>query len=131
MFWDDKWIPSSKDFKIHSARPLDCQLEMVSDLIDQHAHSWKEREVRNLVLEEEANVILCLPIAQSGRFLVWHYEAKGSYSVKSGHRLALEAAAKPTTPKPSSSYHPPEYLWKSIWSLHAPPKLKHFWWKSM
>lgn len=55
-------------------------------------------------------MILCLPIDQSDRedFLVF------ALFIKIGYKLALEAAAKSVTPKPSSFYPPDIPLSSSI-----------------
>lgn len=60
-FWDDKWIPDWKDFQVHTARPPDCPITYVSELIDQRRMKWKETEVRALVSKEEADSILSIP----------------------------------------------------------------------
>lgn len=132
QFWNDKWIPSSKDFKIHSGRPPDCSMEYVHEVINVSTKSWKERDIRALVCQEEADAILSIPISQSGRmdFLVWHPNPNGIYSVKSGYHLALEDAKAKLPPIASSSFHPPDKVWKFIWNLNIPQKLKHFWWKA-
>lgn len=132
LFWEDKWIPTAKDFKIHTARPPDCPLEYAHEFIDQNTRPWKEEEVRRWVPKETADSIISLPISHSGQddSLVWHYTSKGSYSVKTGYHLAYESQKKLSSSKASSSFQPPQAIWKFIWSMNVPPKLKYFWWKA-
>lgn len=132
QFWDDCWLPSSKDFKIHTARPPDCPLLLVRDFIDQRTKSWKEGDIRRWVSKEEAESILSIPFSQSAKmdFLVWHLESKGNYSVKTGYHVARESHLDECKTKASSSFQPPQAIWKFIWSINIPPKLKHFWWKT-
>lgn len=92
LFWDDKWVTVSKDFKIHTARPPDCPLEYVQDFINDQSKSWKEDEIIKWVSNEESNSILTIPISYTGKddSLVWHFDSKGHYTVKSGYHLARE-----------------------------------------
>lgn len=131
-FWSDSWVHFSKDYKIHSARPPDCTVEFVHDVIDQSSKSWKEKEIRALVSKEEADQILSIPISQNGKmdYLIWHPNSSGIYLVKSGYHIALAEHNAKLPSKASSSFEPPKSLWKFIWNLKVPPKLKHLWWKA-
>lgn len=131
-FWTDSWVHFSKDFKIHSARLPNCTVELVQEVIDQRSKPWKEREIRALVSKEEADQILSIPISHQGKmdYLIWHPNSNGIYSVKSGYHIALAKHNAKIPPKASSSFEPPKSLWKFIWNLKVPPKLKHFWWKA-
>lgn len=62
-FWSDSWVHFSKDYKIHSARPPDCTVEFVHEVIDRSSKSRKEKEIRALVSKEEADQILSIPIS--------------------------------------------------------------------
>lgn len=132
LFWSDNWIPISKDFKVHTARPPDCSVVYARDLIDARTKSWKEQDLRALVSKEEADAILSIPISQCGKedFLIWHFTPNGMYSVKSGYHLALADSEAKLSPIASTSFQPPKGFWKFIWNLSVPPKLKHFWWKA-
>ncbi|KAL7253272.1 hypothetical protein ACSBR1_007747 [Camellia fascicularis] len=61
--------------------------------------------------------------------LIWHYNSIGSYTVKSGYQCALPLTADPPANILSSSTQWCESDWKFVWSLHLPPKLKHFVWR--
>jgi len=107
-------------------------VEFVADVIDDTTLTWKEEQVRAIVSEEEEETILSIPISQSGRmdYLVWHPNPNGIYSVKTGYHLAVDEQASTLTPQASSSFQPPREVWKFIWNLNVPPKLRHFWWKA-
>lgn len=122
LFWNDNWLPSSQDFKVHTARAPDCPLVYVQDFIDQRSKTWKEADISRWVSQEEANEILSIPISHNGKvdFLVWHYEPKDHYTVKSGYHLARELQSAGAQPKASSSFNPPRALWKFIWSMNIP-----------
>ncbi|KAK6136178.1 hypothetical protein DH2020_030069 [Rehmannia glutinosa] len=60
--------------------------------------------------------------------IAWHYSANGKYSVKSGYRVALSLSAQTLNcPGQSGS---PSPLWKWIWNLEVPPKVRVFMWKT-
>lgn len=84
-----------------------------------------------MVSKDEANQILSIPLSHSGKldFLVWHPNPNGIYSVKSGYHIALAKYIAKLPPKASSSFEPLKSVWKFIWNLSVPSKLKHFWWK--
>lgn len=131
-FWEDKWLPSSKDFMIHSTRPPDCSFHWVSDVIDLKTKSWKEEVVREIVSQEEVDAFLSIPISHSGKqdSLVWHPNPNEVYSIKSGYHLATTEALSNLPSQASSSCQPPKGVWKFIRNLNVPPKLKHFWWRA-
>lgn len=131
LFWEDKWIPAAKDFKVHMARPPDCHLISVLDFINPHSKSWNEDELRKWISKDEVISILSIPISHIGKndTLVWHFDSKGHYTVKSGYHLARELQSNDALPKASSSFQPPQDVWKFIWNINI-SKLKHFWWKA-
>ncbi|KAB2633991.1 hypothetical protein D8674_036633 [Pyrus ussuriensis x Pyrus communis] len=73
-------------------KPLDCNLCFVSDLIDAENRCWKEEVITELFSELEGNLIISLPI--SLRLLedkvIWHFDKKGLFSVKSAYHVALD-----------------------------------------
>ncbi|KAI8548092.1 hypothetical protein RHMOL_Rhmol07G0245500 [Rhododendron molle] len=85
-FWEDRWVPSSPNFRISSPKPVECDIEEVKDVIDQVKGSWKKELLTKVVTQEEMQELLSIPISQVNRkdHLVWHYTKNGSYSVKSG-----------------------------------------------
>ncbi|XP_028051902.1 uncharacterized protein LOC114256459 [Camellia sinensis] len=129
-FWDDKWIPSIPGFKVLSSKPTESGIQHVQDVIDAHSTSWRIESLTNLVSEVEVEAIRLIPIAMdnSADSLVWHFEAKGEYSVRSGNSTALTKVSRGISSPPSSSFQPPKNFWKLLWALKVPPKLKNFWW---
>ncbi|KAK1401281.1 hypothetical protein POM88_000886 [Heracleum sosnowskyi] len=53
---------------------------------------WDENFIRNVFSEEDANLILSLPVVDNGveDKILWHYSKNGEYSVKSGYKIALD-----------------------------------------
>ncbi|GKB67089.1 reverse transcriptase [Tanacetum coccineum] len=58
--------------------------------------------------------------------LIWHYDSKGVYTVRSGYHQALNWK-KNGAGHASSSGCPTEF-WKQTWRLKTVPKIKNFWW---
>ena len=100
----------------------------VSLLIDETNGSWKDEEVRQMFLPHKVKKILS--VALSTRLpqdsLIWSKTPSGIFSTRSAYRLlANEASANSPS---SSNPHPQRHLWRGVWMLHTPNKVKHFIW---
>ncbi|GJS58593.1 reverse transcriptase [Tanacetum coccineum] len=126
-FWTQKWVPFNEDFFIHS--PLGPFPNGGKVLYFIGNGAWNTRMLRKYVSVREAEIILGIPISQTGcpDKLVWHFDSKGQYTVKSGYKQALllkrshQAASKADT-----SSKPPQQFWKTLWNIHTQPKIKVF-----
>lgn len=130
-FWEDKWIPTDKDFRIKSCKPAGCPILKVIDAINPITKSWNEGLLTNLVSRPEVRNICAIPISidNTDDTLIWHHDCKGLYKVKSGYQEEIMFQQAQLLDRPSTSFHVPESVWKMIWGLPVPPKLKHFWWR--
>lgn len=54
--------------------------------------------------------------------LIWHYDKLGIYSVKSEYKLYINNKIS----NASSSSSPLSRIWKNLWKLRVPSKVKHF-----
>lgn len=63
----------------------------VSILID-NENKWKTYFIQQMFQKEDADAILSisLPRRQRKNEVIWHYDRKGKYSVKSGYQVALK-----------------------------------------
>ena len=70
--------------------------------------------------------ILAIPISPNNVIdqLYWHLSKDGNYSVRTGYWLGMGNPSRPATPQHDDD------VWKKIWKLHWPPKLKHFLWRA-
>ncbi|XP_008392737.1 uncharacterized protein [Malus domestica] len=68
---------------------------MVGELFEHSTGSWKKELVLNYFEEEEAKLILGLPISLDGCHdkLIWHYSRNGEYTVRSGYGVAMDLQA--------------------------------------
>ena len=61
-------------------------------------------------------------------FLVWPLTSDGNYSVKSAYCLldSEEGKADPS----SSTITEQKCLWKKLWKIRSPTKIRHFMWRA-
>ena len=102
----------------------------VSLLINEVNGSWKDEEIQKMFLPHEAKKILSIPI--SSRLphdsLIWSKTPSGIFSTRSAYRLlANEASANSPS---SSNPHPQRDIWRGVWMLCTPNKVKHFIWRA-
>jgi len=126
--WTTRWIPRPVSFRPLLCGP-DAEPDMrVMDLIDKEGGCWKEDVVRQTFIPVDADIILRLPLCTSwpADRLIWHFTSNGVFSVKSAYHLAREKAKADL---PSSSGGPIKSLWRSIWGLDVPPRIRLFGWR--
>ena len=65
--------------------------------------------------------------AEAKDVLIWPLSPSGSYSVRSAYRMLVEAEnfALPSSSSSMSS----NKIWKKIWKLKVPNKVRHFLWR--
>lgn len=96
--------------------------------MDLDSHNWNvpllHQHFDDSTVQEILNIQVC-PQYTSDR-LIWTGTTNGTYSVKKGYHTLRNAT--PTTQQniASSSYHPPKSLWKAIWAVKLPPKIRPF-----
>lgn len=99
---------------------------MVADLIDENG-IWKEQLIRE-IFKEDAYCILNIPLPKKPikDKLVWGYDKRGHYSMKSGYYVAfnLKHSEIPSTSNNSIGW------WKYFWMLNIPAKVKLFLWRA-
>jgi ribonuclease HI len=126
--WRDNWVPRG-NMKI-SANVNNSRLRRVSQLINNHDHTWKEDVIRDIFMPHDADAVLRirLPSYDDEDFISWTLENHGMFTVRSAYNLALDLK-NGTPPNSSSCQNGDRNLWKVIWSTNVPPKVKIFTWK--
>lgn len=128
--WSEKWIidevPKIPMYRQDSV--IDLTLR-ISDLLIEGSSRWNVTLVRQTFTDEDAELILKLKPHVSRRdSFKWGFTSNGCYSSQSGRRL-LELL-KERQQSPHVGLPPIEKrLWKAIWKIRAPQKLKHFLWR--
>ncbi|KAL5845979.1 hypothetical protein ACOSQ3_009503 [Xanthoceras sorbifolium] len=79
-------------------------------------------------VHDEADAILQLPLSINLMCdsILWHYDKRGNFSVKSAYKLAFQLQFGDI---PSCS-NGPSFVWKFIWNLQIPAKIKIFCWRA-
>ncbi|XP_075633488.1 uncharacterized protein LOC142605945 [Castanea sativa] len=131
QIWDDKWLPTPTTYKVIS-HPQDFNdFPMVISLIDEDSKCWKSNLVRELFLPFEAETILRIPLSFSlpDDKIIWVGNRRGEFSVKSAYHIAVDIVDTQAVGKCSSGdVRAP--LWRKLWHLNLPPKIKIFAWRA-
>ncbi|XP_075633852.1 uncharacterized protein LOC142606374 [Castanea sativa] len=131
----DRWIPTSKSFKVVSPRTSVLDSEKVSCLIDKELRTWDPNKVKSYFLPHEAEVILGIPISPRLPLdsLIWAWTPTGHFFVKSAYKVAqkwLKEGKASAESGGSSDNTRLRTMWKEIWKLNCPKKIKQFMWRS-
>ena len=104
---------------------------MVSSLIDPATKWWRADLIRATFLPFEAETILKIPISYSlpEDKLIWMGNNRGDFSVKSAYHVAHDLI-EATDEVECSLGDPLKPLWKNLWRLNLPVKVKIFAWRA-
>ena len=133
--WDDRWILNPDSFKVVSTCGLHPRLEMISSLLDMERRDQDATKVRNIFLPHEAKVILGIPINPRllDDSLSWAQTSNDRFTMKSTCRVGqkcLKEGNNQTERGCSSDNMGMKAIWKLIWNLNGPNKIKHYMWSS-
>lgn len=133
--WEDAWIPSTESGRIISPRPAMDIWEKVANMIAHGKVEWNVGLVRSIFLLIEAETILSIPISPMNPTdtQMWARTPNGTLSVKSAYRVVVMylEVSKGSVSKPGcSDTSRMEAIWKLLWSLRCPNKVKHFLWRA-
>ncbi|XP_044374692.1 uncharacterized protein [Triticum aestivum] len=131
--WEDPWIPRNNARKVISHKG-NYLITRVSELINPMTNSWDEDLVKQTFVPEDVRIILQIPIQEHiDDFIAWHFNKKGTFSVKSAYRVAIQSAARESRTRLTSSSSADEgqgeFDWQKLWSLPLPNKVLHFLWR--
>lgn len=106
----------------------------VSELLDVENRTWDEQLISELFWPIDVQRILNIPlsIGMMEDFVSWHYNKNGIFSVKSayhtewGHQHGRKL--RMTNSLQTSSTSP---VWRTIWKLRVPVKVKIHAWRSL
>lgn len=107
--------------------PVDA---IVDSLMMDNGTWWNDRLIQAPFWEEEANLIINIPTSQSqGKDkMIWQLTTNGAFSVKSvyHHALLMNKSHK----RDSSKGYAIDPMWKQMWKIQVPNKVKNFLWRS-
>ncbi|KAM1077774.1 hypothetical protein ACFX15_024423 [Malus domestica] len=132
--WMDRWIPSIPEghpLPI-SAVPVSRNLR-VGTLISDSSGTWDLDFLQPFISPEDFSAILdtCIGDPLLEDRLVWPGTRNGIYIVKSGYHWKKACSMPFTGRGTSSSYSIHSKVWKAIWKLATPPKIRNFMWRAL
>jgi len=126
--WRDRWLPRPYSFAPVMQQQGENPECRVAELIDKVNGRWDEETVRSRFMPCDAELILSLPLCPSWPEdkIIWHFTTDGEFSVRSAYHVAR---ARLHDQRATSSTPSTTALWKTIWRMDAPPRIKLFGWK--
>ena len=121
--WVDPWVPWIEEFKTKPRIDDYLQLPLKAHhFIDHASKTWHEDMVKEVFSANDVQEILSIPIPHHPKQdrLIWLPDPKGTFTVKSVHRVAFTQA---------SDGRPVNSLWKDLWKARLPERLKMFLWR--
>ena len=133
-FWVDRWLSSLPSGCPTSSGVVPVTRDTrVASFLNLDTCSWDLDPLSHFLPEGELNAINGTHIG--GSFsedrLIWEATKNGHYTVKSGYFWAHARATPPLPRLPTSPSAVPTRIWKLVWSLNAPAKIRHFMWRSL
>ena len=126
----DKWIPNHPTNRVLHP-PLEEEWEWrVNELIDWTCKAWGRQLIARSFHREDAEAIMRIPLSHghSVDALFWLYSKNGEYSVKSGYQTARQIRSVEEGCGECSMVRSDGAMWRLLWKLHIPTKIKVFAW---
>ncbi|KAK3193033.1 hypothetical protein Dsin_024343 [Dipteronia sinensis] len=126
QIYTDRWIPRPSTFKILSSPELNHDAKVAS--LVSSSGGWNVDYIRHHFDKDDVELILHIPLS-SGYMVdtvLWHFDERGLYNVKSGYHIGRQLVASPST----SDNLAVGSWWNCMWGLHIPLKIKIFIWKT-
>lgn len=128
----DPWLPRDMSRRLITPKGA-CLLREVAELIDPHTGSWDAQLVKDIFWEEDARIILALPV-HGGRpnLAAWHFDKKGVSSVRSAYKVFRENKQRMRNRGGGAASNLDQgyaVMWKKLWGLNCAGKIKHFLWR--
>lgn len=130
--WEDPWIP--REWTRSTITPRMCNILVhVDELIDPYTGQWDEQLVRQTFWPQDVGQILSIPIhVDMDDVIAWHYDTRGIFSVRSAYKVQRaheKRISKRGTSSSSSGTELDNSMWKKLWKLNCPGKMKHHLWR--
>ena len=127
--WEHSWLPNLSNSRVISPQNS-TDAKYVKDLFFEGRRVWDPGLVERIFLSWEAETILRIPVCEGSITdkLIWPLTSAGDFSVRSAYRM-LESTARSSNPCSSSSDEVSK-VWKGIWKIKTPNKIRHFIWQA-
>uniref|UniRef100_A0A5B6YX71 Reverse transcriptase zinc-binding domain-containing protein n=1 Tax=Davidia involucrata TaxID=16924 RepID=A0A5B6YX71_DAVIN len=104
-------------------------------LVKDSCMRWNKELLSSFFLPSEVEDICMIPLSMHAvpDRLLWHFLKHGAFTVKSAYPIAIEYLKKMSNIEvcESSNKDGLNKLWKILWSLGIPKKIKNFLWRAM
>lgn len=124
--WHSRWLP-----RLHTFQPITPyrdipNISKVSNLINVEQGCWREYLIENMFLLGGDELIFTIPLSLTwpDDHLIWHYFNDGNFIV----RLAYHLKISQRTLNAGGSSSCKSSVWKIIWTLEIPPRIRVFSW---
>ena len=127
--WQHHWL-LRKHPHLLSSPPIPSMEDAIVDiLIEVEQRQWNHGMIDGFFAPQEVELIKSLPLAQPEfeDIIFWPWAKDGSYTCKSRYRFLKEEAELVA---PNGGEGLDKSLWKGIWLLHIPNKVKNFIWRA-
>ena len=134
--WGDSWLPRDRFYNVLSPRPVGVHPELMvrSLLLEDDGVRWNSNLVRSWFLEEEAKLILSIPLSLycPANSLMWAKEPKGLFTTKSAYFVARSCLGVSGDESMGSTINADtRFLWKALWRTKVPGKVKICVWRCL
>ncbi|KAL0008579.1 hypothetical protein SO802_010081 [Lithocarpus litseifolius] len=128
--YHDSWLPDPYNKRVVSPRDFLGNKALVFVLIDKEHRCWLPEAIDNIFLPHEATAIKSIPLSlrECEDKMFWPHFPDGNFSVRSAYRILMEEELK-ESPSPSD-LSPTKRIWKGIWSLRVPNRVKTLLWRA-
>lgn len=129
--WEDNWIPGSHNMKIQTNRGNNL-VATVDELIDPINFTWGGDLLKTIFWPIDVCRIMQIPI-RAGRddLVAWQYNRSGTFSVKSAYHCQWDYKFGERSAQMQASTASRSRLWKRLWNLKVPAKIKIFGWRAL
>ena len=133
--WRDRWLPTPKSFKVISSKSQGLMVERVEHLLGRDRRAWDINQVRNTFLPFKAKTVLGISISPSipNDSRIWAWTSNGLFTIKSAYGVALKVLKDNKEKEDNGECSDTSKMgdvWKSIWRLECPSKIKYFLWRA-
>jgi hypothetical protein len=126
--WNDPWLPRDASRKPITPRGTSLVTD-VDELIDPITGEWDVQLVKDLFWEEDQQVIVAILVFEvRDNMLAWHFDKHGKFSVWSAYKVCRDEYIRSRNCRAAQggSWQQVDMIWKKIWSLSCPSKVKYF-----
>jgi hypothetical protein len=127
--WTDNWIPEGIGFKPIYQKET-ATADRVSELINHVNMTWDQEALETNFIEADVQAVKRVPLGRSAADVwAWSGEKHGLYTVKLAYRVLADLETLQRQFKEGVRALLNNPIWKRLWRMKVPPKVRVFWWR--